>query len=171
MSAPIVIVPKYARLGQGFSQAERIKSYEHPGRRTLARGYQSPASWISDLADARNGILLCEFCIPHFNPRKNRYRKRFVPDQTFSTRGMAAAGKCDACKQETVRGTFLVAEELHDLVSMDPSEARRLARHRREYAEKMWRRKKIVAEYRDNPFKFGSKRTTIPMSDKRRIAT
>ena len=126
---PITIVPKYHRLGEGFSRSEQAKSAEHPGRRT--DGSQSAASWITDLVDTRKTIILCSFCRPNFNPRKHNYRKFYVPDHTGMTDGYAVNGMCDACKNMTVNcggGTAFVHEELYNLTCIDPVVARRNAR-------------------------------------------
>ena len=126
---PVVIVPKYARVGEGFSRQERAASMEHPGRRT--DGSQSAAHWITSLTDLRKVILLCSFCRIKFNPRKNGYRRMYVADPTGRTDGYAHNGTCDACKQPTVNtggGTAYVHEEMYRLVNQDPTEVRRRAR-------------------------------------------
>lgn len=129
---PVILVPKYASLGQGFSRSEQAEANYHPGRRT--DGTQSAASWISDLAALKKTILLCAWCRGNFNPRKNGYRRLFVPDHTGNTDGYSANGMCDACKQMTATtpggGTAYVALEHYNKVSQDPVEARRKARLR-----------------------------------------
>jgi hypothetical protein len=141
MNKAIVVVPKYHRLGEGFTKAEKLKALEHPGRRTRIAGYQSPATWITELSDMRKGILLCSFCKVNFNPRRNKYRRRFVPDPSGKTDGYQSNGQCDACKERTEAigggGTFFVAEEYWELVSIDPSEAKRRARQRWRMAQEL----------------------------------
>lgn len=125
----LVVVPKYHRLGEGFSNAEIRKGDEHPGRRT--DGSQSAASWVSDLVDLRKTVLLCSFCRPHFNPRKHNYRKLYIPDRNLTTGGYAVNGKCDACKKFTFHsggGTAFIHEEIYALTCIDPVVARRNAR-------------------------------------------
>jgi len=169
----IVVVPKYHRLGEGFSRAEQMKAMEAPGRRTKAKGYQSPASYICDVADSKQGVLLCDFCSAKFNPRRNRHRKRFTADLTGKSSGFTVNGTCDACKQNTALcggGTFFVPEEIWHQVSMDPTEARRRARAVWQFEANRQKRKRVLEDYRDNPNKFGSKKVTIPVTDKRRFA-
>src|SRR3990167_10022110 len=89
-------------MGEGFSKQEVLKSYEHPGRKTTAHGYQSAASWISDLVALKKFIILCSVCREHFNPRKNGYRPAYVPDTSGKTDGYQVNGKCDGCKEMTV---------------------------------------------------------------------
>ncbi len=125
----IPLIPKYAKLGQGFSVREIAKADEHPGRRV--DGSQSAPSWIADLVDTRKTVLLCSFCRPHFNPRKHNYRKFYIPDHTGHTDGYQVNGMCDACKQMTVNcggGTAFVHEEIYALTCIDPVVARRNAR-------------------------------------------
>lgn len=132
MSGPLIVVPKYSKIGQGFSRREKIKAMEHPGRRTdPRRGYQSAASWIADRIGLRKDVILCSFCRAKFNPRRHGYRRVFVPDYTGKTDGYTVNGQCDSCKQETPNaggGTAFVAEEVYSLTHIDPSEARRNAR-------------------------------------------
>ena len=130
----IIVVPKYARLGQGFSKQEVFQADVHPGRRTQTKGYQSPNSWISDLADTKKCIILCSFCRAKFNPRKNfNYRKFYAADLSGITDGHAVNGMCDACKGQTINlggGTGYVHESIYRLVCIDPMDARRTARAR-----------------------------------------
>jgi hypothetical protein len=168
-----IIVPKYSRLGQGFSRAEKLQALEHPGRRTSAKGYQSPASYICDLADAEAAILLCKWCATKFNFRKSRYRKRFVPDNTGKTDGYTVNGQCKACKQQTVNmggGLMFVTEKTFNLVSIDPNEARRRWRQKwRAHAGRI-KRAEILNDYANNPDKYGKKRSSVRVIDKRRFA-
>lgn len=130
--SPIVIVPKYARIGEGFSRRERAKADEHPGRRT--DGSQSAASWVTDLASLKKIILLCSWCRGKFNPRRNGYRKLFVPDMSGKTDGYSSNGMCDGCKQNTALtpggGVAFVSEEYYTQITQDPAEARRKSRLR-----------------------------------------
>jgi len=120
----IVIVPKYHRLGEGFTKSEMLKASEHSGRRV--DGSQSPASWIADLVDTQKFILLCTFCRPKFNPRKHNYRKAYIPDRSGRTSGYEFDGQCDACKQQTgATGTGFVHETTYALSYIDPVVARR----------------------------------------------
>lgn len=127
-----IFVPKYGqRLGQGFTKSEVLDSFIHPGRRTKANGYQSPASWITELADTRKAIQLCNVCASHFNPKRNHFRVRYVPDSSGATSGYVCNGQCDGCKERTENmggGKLFLPEELWEAVSNDPQEARIRAR-------------------------------------------
>ncbi|MAH45610.1 hypothetical protein CMI37_07260 [Candidatus Pacearchaeota archaeon] len=161
-------VPKYHRLGEGFNKREHLKAMEHSGRRTKAHGYQSAASWITEKTDGRKGILLCKWCDHKFNPKRNKYRKRFVPDPSGVTSGFMANGMCNDCKQPTVNcggGTFYVAEELWAKVSMDPAEARRRWRQRQRMGEELSLLRKITQS--NSSRRQPSARLNI--TDKRRI--
>ena len=123
------LIPKHAKLGQGFSKQEKLKAREHPGRRT--DGSQSAATWIADRLGLRKDVILCSFCRVKFNPRRHGYRRVFIPDWTGKTDGYTVNGQCDSCKQWTPNaggGTAFVAEEVYSLTHIDPSEARRNAR-------------------------------------------
>jgi len=125
----IVVVPKYHRIGEGFSQVEKLKAQEHPGRQSNVKrsGYQSASSWICDLSDLRKGILLCSWCRKNFNPKRNKYRIKYTPDATGKTSGYVANGVCNSCKcrtEDTGGGVFLIAEEYWKQLSVDPGEAR-----------------------------------------------
>jgi len=126
----IILVPKYARLGEGFSKREKLQALEHPGRRV--NGTQTPATWITSLTDLRKAILLCTYCRGKFNPRRHGYRKLYIPDLAGKTDGYLHNGQCDACKQQTALipggGTSYIAEESYRLLCLDPLDARRKAR-------------------------------------------
>ena len=76
--SPIVIAPKYGKLGEGFSKLEKLKAQEHPGRRTNVRGYQSAVSWIERLVAHKTAIILCSFCRHEVNPRKDLKYRQFL---------------------------------------------------------------------------------------------
>ena len=129
MNTPLFIVPKYARLGEGFSRREIAEAAEHPGRRTTIKGYQSPASWIVDLLSLKKVIVLCSYCRIKFDHRKVNYRKGFVPGAPEG--GSGATGPCDACKQRCENcggGTWYTHETIYEKTCIDPAEARRRAR-------------------------------------------
>ena len=131
MNAPIVIVPKYARLGEGFSRREKAQALEHPGRRTTPHGYQSAVQWITDLLALKKCIILCSFCAVKFPCHKYHFRKMYRPDISGKTSGYVMNGKCDACKQETANlggGVGYVHEEMYALTCLDPSESKRRRR-------------------------------------------
>jgi hypothetical protein len=56
----------------------------------------------------------------------------YSPDHTGKTNGYQANGQCDGCKVQTINtpggGTAFIAEEIYNLVNIDPVEARRQAR-------------------------------------------
>jgi len=128
----VTLVPKYAKLGEGFTPREQARANEHPGRRT--NGSQSAASWIADLTDLKKLILLCSWCRGKFNPRRHGYRKFYVPDMSGKTDGYATNGMCDACKQNTALtpggGTAFIAESFSTTVTQDPADVRRKSRLR-----------------------------------------
>ena len=99
-----IAVPKYGKLGSGFSARERNKADEDPGR-----PWNRPAGgWISDLAGAKKFIMLCPFCLPKFNPRKNGYESW--------RRHIYSVGKCDGCKNLDTRLMGFINEEFHSTV-------------------------------------------------------
>jgi hypothetical protein len=165
-----ILLPKYSVIEKkkGVHIAE-----EFGGRQTNPKkGYQSAASFVGDLADSRQCIVLCNFCKTKWNHGKNKYKKRWIPDPSGVTDGFNANGKCDACKQHTSNmggGHLYVSEETWKQVSMDPAEARKKARA-------AWKKKsgrdelrKAIADAKHNPYKYRPKSVTIPMTDKRRF--
>jgi hypothetical protein len=170
MNSPIVVVPKYHKVGEGFSKAEKLKAFEHKGRQTNPkRGYLSPAGWITELADGRHAILLCSWCRRKFNPRKNKYRNRYVPDPTGKTDGYLANGNCDGCQQRTELmggGTIFVAEEYWLQIGLDPSEARRRYNQRWKMAQEVSLLQKVLASNSSR-----KKQNGFTIKDKRRIKT
>lgn len=123
----VILVPKYTKLGEGFSRSEQREANFHPGRRT--DGSQTAASWLADLSDLRKLITLCGFCATKFNPRRNGYRRWYAPDHTGNTSGHTVSGVCDACKSPLVaNGVAFIAAETYNLVCIDPVDARRQAR-------------------------------------------
>lgn len=133
----IVVVPKHARLGEGFSKWEKLQAEEHPGRRTKAHGYQSPSEFITSLIDLRKPVILCGFCRHKFDPKVARYRRFFCLDSTGQN-GYVTNGRCDDCKADTRntpgQGTMFISEESYGLVCKEPGEGRRSARARVSYA-------------------------------------
>lgn len=127
----IVVVPKYARIGEGFSTVEKLEAAEHPGRRTdPARGYQSPSEWITQLMDLRKPVILCDFCRPKFDPKKARYRRFWCPDSNGQN-GYLARGRCDDCKGDTYgKGAVFISEESYPQVCNEPGIGRRSIRAR-----------------------------------------
>ena len=128
-----IFIPRHEKLGEGFSFKEKLDSFEHPGRRTTPHGYQSPASWISDLVALKKLIILCPFCRIKFNPGKHNYRRFYIPDVTGLTDGYVVNGKCDGCKQPTQNlggGAGFVHEAEYSKTCIDPIDARRKARAR-----------------------------------------
>lgn len=123
-----IFIPKYGKaLGKGFSRAEIFDSFAHPGRRTTAKGYTSPASWITELSDTRKAILLCSVCDRKFDSGHMKYRLRYTRDPSGVTDGSLCNGQCDACKQPSADlggGKMWVPEELWEAVSIDPEQAR-----------------------------------------------
>lgn len=100
----LVAVPKYAKLGQGFSAKERLKADEDPGRPSgrIAGG------WVSDLAALQKFIMLCPFCISKFNPRRAGYE--------VWRQHIYCVGKCDGCKQMSTYTKGFIHEVYHQTV-------------------------------------------------------
>jgi len=137
--SPIILVPKYHRIGHGFSSREQVRALEHTGRRS--DGTQSAASWIADLLSLKKVLILCAYCRSKFNPRKHHYRRFYSPDPSGSTDGYVVNGKCDGCKQFTVNcggGTGYVHEDQYRLTCIDPVEARRKARLKTRHGTSLW---------------------------------
>ncbi len=99
-----VVVPKYSKLGEGFSQKERLKADEDSGRpwNRVAGG------WISDLASLQKFIMLCPFCLGKFNPRTSGY-------ETWR-QNIYSIGKCDGCKNLSTYLKGFIHEEYHQTV-------------------------------------------------------
>lgn len=160
----IIVVPKYHRMGEGFSRAEKLKAKEHPGRKTTKSGYQSPAAWIGDLVDRGLCVLLCSFCKVKFNHARNHYRKKFLMDVTGGSSGWIANGQCDGCKQDTAMtggGSMFMHEELWLKMSQDPQAARRNARKAWETDRKATKRGQVIDDMISNPNKYGKKHNTL----------
>ena len=121
-----IFIPKYGgKLGEGFSKREVIDSFAHPGRRR--DGTQIAGAWITELSDTRTAILLCSFCQPKFNPRRNKYRAKFTGDPTGLTDGYMSNGRCDDCGEMTQNrggGKLFIAEEYWEQISQDPGQVR-----------------------------------------------
>jgi len=115
----IVIVPKYSKLGQGFSQKEIQKSYEHPGRQTNpSKGYQTPAAWLDDLGELKKLVLLCDNCAHKWNPKRYGYRLLWMPGA-----GTRSNGWCDSCKEFALNnggGRAWVTEESYPEICAEP---------------------------------------------------
>jgi hypothetical protein len=100
----VVIVPKYAKVGQGFSRRERLMADEHPGRPSGG----TAGSWISDFVSLQKMISLCPLCLHKFNPRQNGYE--------VWRREVQLVGKCDDCKQMTPYLKGFIHQSLHDII-------------------------------------------------------
>jgi hypothetical protein len=123
----IVLVPKYFRLGQGFSRLEQRQAMLAPPRRV--DGTQSRAAWITTLVDQRKLVMLCRDCAPRFDTRRARYRPFYSVDATLKTDGYRVSGHpCDDCTHRLLGGRAFVAEEVYAAVCTEPADARRHAR-------------------------------------------
>lgn len=135
-----IFIPKYGqKLGAGFKRWEILDSFAHPGRKTTPSGYQSPASWITELCDTRKAILLCSLCDRKFNANHMKYRLRYTRDPSGVTNGSVCNGMCDACKQPSADlggGRLWVPAELWEAVSIDPEQAR--INHRMAWKSARW---------------------------------
>ncbi len=124
-----VLIPKYSKLGEGFSKKEILKASESPGRYTDPKrhGYQSAASWIDDFVARRGNIMLCTFCRHKFDPKKYHYRRAYVVGADDRPDPFRFDGKCEDCKQDTRTapggGTYFVPEEIYPQVYHEPRRA------------------------------------------------
>ena len=166
-----ILLPKYRviekKLGKPIPQ-------EYMGRQSdPKRGYESPAAHLDNLAAQKKCIILCSFCQPKWgNPRKKGYRARFVPDPSGVTNGYTVTGQCDACKQQTGNmggGKLYINEEDYLKISMDPAEARKRARSKWARHKDAGELRKITADKKNNPNKYGTKKTIFAVTDKRRF--
>jgi len=69
---------------------------------------KTAGSHIDDHVQLFKMIVLCEFCNPKFNPRKNHYE--VWRHETY------VRGLCDGCGQLTLHGTGFIHQSTHDLV-------------------------------------------------------
>lgn len=134
----IVIVPRGAKLGEGFSKAEQLQSQEHPGRQTNSRrGYQSASTWVDHLIQLRKPVILCGFCRHKFDPKHARYRRFFCLDSNGQN-GYGMKGQCDDCKELTDRtpggGTMFISEESYPQICQEPVTQYRSMRARMKFA-------------------------------------
>ncbi len=97
----VIAVPKYAKLGQGFSRQELLQAAEAPGRPI----YRLAGGWIADMVALKKFIMLCEFCQPKFNPRKHGYE--VYREETHSV------GQCDGCNQMSTHLRGYISQSLH----------------------------------------------------------
>ena len=126
-----IAIPKHGpKLGEGFSQEEKLKAIEIHRQTDPKRGYQTPAAFVSALASLHKIIILCSFCRPKFNPRKNHYRNFVNP----GTRGMFFNGVCDGCGALGSHVAFIHEEE-YPKVCIGADEARQ----RRVEARARWK--------------------------------
>jgi hypothetical protein len=68
---------------------------------------KTAGSHISDLSQQGAMIVLCEFCNPKFNPKKNHYE--------VWRRETYVRGLCDGCGQYTLHGAGFIHQSLHDI--------------------------------------------------------
>ena len=74
---------------------------EHPGRKSG----QLAGTWVSDLAERRKAIVLCETpCQSRFYYKRAQYYK----DERYGSR---ATARCDGCREYTTRGRLYLPEE------------------------------------------------------------
>ena len=102
-----VIVPRV------YTQQQIAESYAVKGR---PKG-RTPSSHVDDMVALRKLVLLCDFCRPKWNPRKDHYELyQKIP----------VAGNCDACGDHVWTGTAFIPEINHDaLIYESPIAARR----------------------------------------------
>jgi hypothetical protein len=107
---------------KSWTKAERLKAYEHPGRK-----HGKPhGSFVIDLADLRKAVLLCSACASKFDYKRHRFR--------LETEFRYNLGNCDACKVFDSYCSMYIAEETYVTVRSTADERRGLAK---------WREKQI----------------------------
>lgn len=119
MSSAIVTLPEYRRqvaaqkakiakaritpeqmYNERKKRAAESKRLEHPGR-NMGKPH---GTWVTDMAEERQGIVLCSSCQHKFRPEQYHY---------YRTREFQIIGRCDACKQHHNQGnTFFIHESL-----------------------------------------------------------
>ncbi len=88
--APAIIIRK------NVTPADLAKRREHPGRKVGA----THGSYISDLAELKKAIVLCDSCAWRFRPRTYGYLRH--------TKFPIVQGNCDACKKFVTRGLYFL---------------------------------------------------------------
>ena len=85
--------------GKARTRAQQIESLTHPGRRMgLVHG-----SYITDMAENQQSILLCLGCQHRFDPKAYGY---------YRTKEFSIQGPCDACKDHAEDAIFFIHESL-----------------------------------------------------------
>lgn len=102
--APTVLVPRGARLGEGFTRREQLTAKEAKGR----PWHRVAGGWVADLVGKRLCIILCPFHVSKFNPRHNQYE--------VWRRHQWAIGKCDECGQVSSQNRVFIHQSTHDAV-------------------------------------------------------
>ena len=103
MSAPTILLPQHAKLGEGFTRAEQRIAKEAKGR----PWHRVPGGYIGDLVARRLMVLLCPFHVAKFNPRIHHYEV---------WRQQPAIGKCDDCGTLTPQIRGFIHQSTHDAV-------------------------------------------------------
>ena len=99
MSVQLVITPEQA-YREREKRRKNAKRLEHPGRNTG----KPHGTWVTDMGEEHQGIVLCSSCQHKFNPAAYHY---------YRTREFQIIGRCDACKQHNSQGnTFFIHESL-----------------------------------------------------------
>lgn len=91
-----------------WTKADRLQAQEAPGRPWR----RPPGGWIGDFVGLGRALVLCDFCAPKFNPRRNGYE--------VWRKHLRANGRCDGCNTLAYRPagamTMFIPEALHDAV-------------------------------------------------------
>ncbi len=92
-----IITPE--QFHQKRAQRKAAGLREHPGR-----NFGKPhGTWISDMCEQKQSILLCQLCSHKFQPKQHNY---------YQTREFRVLGRCDACKEHENNATFYIHESL-----------------------------------------------------------
>jgi hypothetical protein len=95
------IVPKHAKLGEGFSPLDQYFSGSDPNRPSgMLAG-----TWVDDFVALRKMIMLCPHCLHKFNPKRHHYE--------IWRRDLYSFGKCDDCNQHTPYLKSFIHESTH----------------------------------------------------------
>ncbi len=86
---------------------ERRRSAREGAQRAESKGRpvgRVEGSWVTDLAELRQSILLCSFCDPKWRASASKYGYELTKRWTKIWGGVI--GKCDGCRQSGVGRSF-----------------------------------------------------------------
>lgn len=86
-------------IGKRKAKVKDTKRIEFPGR-SLGKPH---GTFVTDIAERSQGIILCSSCVHKFNPNKYNY---------YLTKEFRIQGRCDACKEHTQGTNFFIHDSL-----------------------------------------------------------